>query len=103
MRPDTVSRALIVAALLASAIPAPAQDVTEPRSGATFPACSGDMALIGTGLRTKTFLKVKVYAIGLYVAEAALSGPLAAHTRARPPPQPSTPSWSAATSPSRSR
>ena len=80
MRPDTVSRALIVATLLAvPSAPAAAQDVTEPRSGATFPARSGDMALLGAGLRTKTFLKVKVYAIGLYVAEAALSGPLAAH------------------------
>jgi hypothetical protein len=56
-----------------------AQDVVEPRSGAKFPAKIGDLALTGLGLRTKTFLKVKVYAIGLYVADVALAGPLAAH------------------------
>jgi hypothetical protein len=32
------------------------------------------------GLRTRTFLKFKVYALGLYVSDAALSGPLAVHT-----------------------
>ncbi len=36
------------------------------------------MTLTGVGLRTKTFLKVKVYAIGLYVADAALARPLQA-------------------------
>jgi hypothetical protein len=35
--------------------------------------------LLGVGVRTKTILKVKVYAIGLYVADSALSGPLAVH------------------------
>lgn len=56
-----------------------AQDVVEPRSGAKFAPKSGDLTLTGVGLRTKTFLKVKVYAIGLYVADVALAGPLAAH------------------------
>jgi hypothetical protein len=37
------------------------------------------MSLLGVGLRTKTFMKVKVYAAGLYVADSALAGPLAAH------------------------
>jgi hypothetical protein len=37
------------------------------------------MSLLGVGLRTKTFLKFKVYALGLYVADPALSGPLAVH------------------------
>src|SRR6185503_8544040 len=35
------------------------------------------MSLLGAGVRTKTFLKVKVYAICLYVADAAVTGPLA--------------------------
>ncbi len=56
-----------------------AQDVTEPKSGAKFPAKVEDMSLLGVGLRTKTFLKVQVYALGLYVADSALSGALAIH------------------------
>jgi hypothetical protein len=31
------------------------------------------------GVRTKSIFRVKVYAIGLYVADAALAGPLAVH------------------------
>jgi hypothetical protein len=67
--------------LLSLTLPAaaPAEDVTEPRSGVAFPARSGELSLLGVGLRTKTFLKVKVYAIGLYVSDAALAGPLRAH------------------------
>jgi len=63
------------------ASPARAQEIVEPRSGAKFQAKTpeGDMSLLGVGLRTRTFLKVKVYAIGLYVADEALSGPLAAY------------------------
>jgi Chalcone isomerase-like len=80
MRTRTVSRTLAVAILLAaSAVAAVAQDITEPKSGASFPARSGDMSLLGVALRTKTFLKVKVYAIGLYVADSAITGPLAIH------------------------
>jgi hypothetical protein len=63
---------------LALATPALAQEVTEPKSGVKFAAKSGDMSLLGVGLRTKTMLKVKVYAVGLYVADSALAGPLAA-------------------------
>lgn len=65
--------------LLAGAPRAGAQEITEPKSGVKFAAKQGDMSLLGVGLRTKTFLKVKVYAVGLYVADSALSGPLAAH------------------------
>ena len=59
--------------------PVLAQTVTEPKSGVSFPAKTDGMSLLGVGLRTKTMLKVKVYAIGLYVADSALAGPLAAH------------------------
>lgn len=72
---------LVLAGLrvLALAAPAVAEDVVEPRSGVAFASKLGDMSLLGVGLRTKTFLKVKVYAVGLYVADSALAGPLAAH------------------------
>ena len=74
MRP---AAAVVVAAFLASlALSARAEDVVEPRTGVRFPAKIGDMSLLGVGLRTKTILKVKVYAIALYVADAALAGPL---------------------------
>jgi hypothetical protein len=63
---------------LALATPALAQEVTEPKSGVKFAAKSGEMSLLGVGLRTKTMLKVKVYAVGFYVADSALAGPLAA-------------------------
>ena len=71
----------IAAGLIAVALvtPALAEEVVEPRSGVMFADRVGDMSLLGVGLRTKTFLKVKVYAIGLYVADSALSRSLAAH------------------------
>jgi Chalcone isomerase-like len=53
--------------------------VTEPKTGVTFATKVGDMSLLGVGLRTKTFLRFKVYALGLYVADEALSAPLAVH------------------------
>ncbi len=56
----------------------PAQEITEPRSGVKFAARVHDTSLLGAGLRTKTFLKVHVYALGLYVADSAIAGPLAA-------------------------
>jgi Chalcone isomerase-like len=56
--------------------PAMAQEVTEPKSGTKFAAKDGDTSLLGTGLRTKTFAKIRVYAIGLYVADSAISGTL---------------------------
>jgi hypothetical protein len=77
-------RAALAAALLALALAAPpaaaqAPEVTEPASGVRFAAKRGDLSLLGVGLRTRTIFNVKVYAIGLYVADAALAGPLAAH------------------------
>jgi Chalcone isomerase-like len=53
-----------------------AQNVVEPKSGAKFTAIDGDTTCLGVALRTKTMLKVKVYAIGLYVANSAIAGPL---------------------------
>jgi hypothetical protein len=64
---------------LALATPVAAQQIAEPKSGVKLDAKVDGMSLLGVGLRTRTFLKVKVYAIGLYVADAALAGPLAAH------------------------
>jgi hypothetical protein len=61
---------------LSMVVPALAQDVAEPKSGTKFAAKDGDTSLLGVGLRTKTFAKVKVYAIGLYVADSAIAGPL---------------------------
>jgi len=57
-------------------VPAFAQDIAEPKSGAKFAAKDGDTSLLGVGLRTKTFAKIKIYAIGLYVADSAIAGPL---------------------------
>jgi hypothetical protein len=70
--------AVAVVAWLATA-PAPATVVTEPKTGAVFETRLGDMSLLGVGLRTKTFLKFKVYALGLYVADTALAGPVAVY------------------------
>jgi hypothetical protein len=70
---------LAVLVSLSIASIAPAQEVKEPRSGVSFAEKDGSSSLLGTGVRTRTMLKVKVYAIGLYVDDAALSGPLAAH------------------------
>lgn len=62
--------------ILSTAVPTFIQDVAEPRSGAKFATKDGDLSLLGVGLRTKTIARVKVYAIGLYVADSALGGPL---------------------------
>jgi hypothetical protein len=67
--------------LACAALAAPAsraEDVTEPRSGVRFAGQVDAMSLLGAGVRTRTMLKVKVYAIGLYADDAALKGPLAA-------------------------
>lgn len=64
-------------AALAAAAPVTAADVVEPRTQVSFPERRDGMTLLGTGVRTKTFLKVKVYAIGLYVSDLALAGRLA--------------------------
>jgi len=74
---------------LCLAAPAPAEQVKEPSSGvifdttATAKVADQDVALslLGVGLRVKkiAFVSAKVYAIGLYVSDTALAGPLAAH------------------------
>jgi hypothetical protein len=74
-----VGTLIAVAALSSSAEPASLAVVSEPKTGVTFATRVGDMSLLGVGLRTKTFLRFKVYALGLYVADSALSGPLASH------------------------
>jgi chalcone isomerase-like protein len=71
-------RSLVVAAALV-ALASPAPVVTEPKTGVGFPAKVGQMSLLGVGLRTKTLLKFKVYALGLYVSDSALAGPLAGY------------------------
>lgn len=72
-----IAAALVAVSLVA--LPAAAQEVAEPGSGVRFATKRGDLSLLGVGLRTRTIFKVKVYAIGLYVADSALAGPLAAH------------------------
>ncbi|MET0551473.1 MAG: chalcone isomerase family protein [Vicinamibacteria bacterium] len=48
--------------------PSFAQKVTEPKTGESFDNTDKDgWWLLGTGVRTRTLLNVKVYAIGLYV------------------------------------
>jgi len=72
-------RAVLAALVLwAGAFAARAEDVAEPKSGVKFASAQDGMTLLGTGLRTRTMLNVKVYAIGLYADDAALKGPLAA-------------------------
>lgn len=72
----------LAAAALAGGSTLAAQTVTEPSSGVEFPVTlttpsGADHVLTGTGIRTKTFLKVKVYAFGLYVDQAAATTALA--------------------------
>ena len=82
-----MKRALFALTLLgwvAGPLAAQVAMTTEPQSGVAFPmeitgvGGDGTQALTGVGIRTKTFLKVKVYAFGVYVdpagAGAALSG-----------------------------
>jgi hypothetical protein len=73
-----------VAALMLPAPGTAQQMVPEPSSGVPFPLhvsapSGGDHVLLGTGIRTKTFLKVKVYAFGLYVDSAGAAAALAGH------------------------
>ena len=76
-----VTISAIAATALAQVPPPPVE--LESSSGVPFPieldvpGEAGTHVLAGTGIRTKTFLKVKVYAFGLYVdhdaARVALS------------------------------
>ena len=72
-----MSTLTVALAVLSLAVPAPV--VTEPKTGMAFATRIGEMSLLGVGLRTKTVFKFKVYALGLYVADSALAGPLAVH------------------------
>lgn len=68
--------------LLAAPLAAQAPTVPEPSSNVPFPvymsvADGSRQVLMGTGIRTRTFLKVKVYAFGYYVDSAAAKGALA--------------------------
>ena len=71
-----MKRLIVALFVLCMVGPAFAQEVSEPKSGTEFAVKDGDSSLLGVALRTKTFVKVKVYAIGLYVADSAIAGPL---------------------------
>jgi hypothetical protein len=79
-----LTRMTVAAVALGCAAPLAAQTVTEPSSGVAFPVTlaapgGGDHALMGTGIRTRTFLKVKVYAFGLYVDPTGAAAELAGY------------------------
>jgi hypothetical protein len=68
-------RLLPLIAAVTLAAPAAAQTQREPSSGVEFPvmmtvADGSQQQLMGTGIRTRTVLNVKVYAFGLYVDAA---------------------------------
>ncbi len=71
-----MQRLATILLLLFAICPALAQEIVEPKTGVKFAAKDQDTSLLGVGLRTKTMLKVKVYAIGLYVADSALTDSL---------------------------
>jgi len=77
---DHRMKSLAAAATAPSLAPPPPPGfVREPATGVTFPTSVRDMSLLGVSVQRKTIFKIKVYAIGLYVADSALSGPLAVH------------------------
>ena len=71
----------VLALVLCGAAPASSQDLAEPQTSVRFPVTAEGRTLLGLGLRVKkvAFVKVKVYVVALYVADAALGGPLSAH------------------------
>ena len=76
----TVTIATLFAPMLPAQMP---ETVEEPSSHVPFPVSittsSGPQLLTGTGIRTKTFLKVKVYAFGIYVDPAEARARLSAY------------------------
>ena len=70
-----MKRFVLPGVLLAFATAGFAQDFVEPKTGVRLPLSSSDgFALLGAGVRTKTFVvKVKVYVAGLYAAPDALA------------------------------
>jgi hypothetical protein len=73
---------MIVSLLLVAATALQASEFTEPNTQVKFPteiqAAAGPQVLGGAGVRTRTMLKVKVYAFGLYVDQAGARTALAA-------------------------
>src|SRR5512145_1253341 len=73
---------MIASLLLVAAVALQTGQVTEPNTKVAFPAelqaAAGAQALAGTGVRTRTMLKVKVYAFGLYLDAAGARSALAA-------------------------
>lgn len=72
MRRATTSLLAILASGLFPLATAAQETVNERSSGVPFPTrlaapSGGEQMLMGTGIRTRTVLKVKVYAFGLYV------------------------------------
>ena len=70
---------MLAALLLIAAVQG--SEVTEPNTKVTFPTeletPAGPQVLTGAGVRTRTVLKVKVYAFGLYVDAAGARSALA--------------------------
>jgi hypothetical protein len=77
-----MGKALIFASawiVLATSTAGQAQTWTEPKTGTKFEVKRDGMTLLGAGIRVKKILfTFKAYAVGLYVDDAALAGPLAA-------------------------
>jgi hypothetical protein len=77
-----MNRFLAVAALVALGIASAAegQTWTEPKSGIAFAVKKDDLTLLGGGLRVKKIVfTFKAYALGFYVSDAAIAGPLATY------------------------
>jgi hypothetical protein len=77
-----MNQSIAVAALVALGVAgaAEAQTWTEPKSGIAFAVKKDDLTLLGGGLRVKKIVfTFKAYALGFYVSDAAIAGPLAAY------------------------
>jgi hypothetical protein len=77
-----MNHSIAVAALVALGVTAAAeaQTWTEPKSGIAFAVKKDDLTLLGGGLRVKKIVfTFKAYALGFYVSDAAIAGPLAAY------------------------
>lgn len=80
MKTKKMLTAAVTVAALAAATATTAQTWTEPKSGTAFESKRDGMTLLGAGLRVKKMLfTFKAYAVGFYVDDAALVGPLAAY------------------------
>jgi hypothetical protein len=71
---------LTAAAAAVFAAAAFAQEWTVPTTGVAFPVKKDGMTLLGGGLRVKKIIfTFKAYALGFYVSDEAIAGPLAAY------------------------